>query len=135
MKTIFEKLLAKTDDFVVRYKSDFEYDKKTIDENAGVPFIHIARESGTHLVMFATDLSELPKKGEKVPYMFGTASREQIIKNMVSAIEYFSNQKDNYLVHYFDGKKLSKIGFSAAIAIKNEYLDKVFSTWENEQTN
>ncbi len=132
MQTIFETLKTKTESFVKHYKTDFEHDKKGIETSNGCPFVHIARNYGTNIVFFRTDLSELPKKGESVPYMFGTAKREQIIKDMVCAIEYFAKQNDNYLIHYFDGKKLTKIDFKKAIDLKNAYLNRVFSTWERE---
>ena len=44
--TIFETLFKLTKKHVKNYKSDFEYDKKAIEKNAGKKFIHIAREHG-----------------------------------------------------------------------------------------
>ena len=63
--TIFETLFKLTKKHVKNYKSDFEYDKKAIEKNAGKKFIHIAREHGTHLTTFHFS-EEFPKKGERV---------------------------------------------------------------------
>jgi len=132
MNTIFETLKSKTESFVKHYKTDFDRDNQCIAINKGVPFVHIARESGTNIVFFNTDLSYLPKKGERVPYLFGIADREHIVRGRVSCIEYFFKQNDKYIIHYFDGKKLTKIDFKKAIDLKNAYLNRVFSTWKRE---
>lgn len=136
METIFNQLFKKSTKQVEHYRTDFEHDKKSIEENPGAKFIHIARSTGTSLVIFREDLSELPKKGEMVPYMFGTANRDRILKNSVYEIEYYSKEgnEDKYLIHYYNGKKWIKIDFKKAIQLKNDYLNKVFQIWEQEKT-
>lgn len=135
-ETIFEQLHAKTKKFVQHYATDFQHDKKSIEENPGAKFIHIARSTGTSLSLFRTDLSQFPKKGEMVPYLFGTAGRERILKDSVFEIEYYAQNYGNdhlYIIHYFDGKKLFKIDFKKAIELKNQYVKNVLQTWENEK--
>jgi hypothetical protein len=135
-KTIFEQLHAKTKNFVQHYATDFQHDKKSIEENPSAKFIHIARSTGTSLSLFRTDLSHFPKKGEMVPYLFGTAARERILKNSVFEIEYYAKNCSNdqlYKIHYFDGKKLLKIDFKKAIELKNQYVKNVLQIWENEK--
>ena len=135
-KTIFEQLHAKTKNFVQHYATDFEHDKKSISENPGSRFVHIARSSGTSLTLFTNDLTCFPKKGEMVPYLFGTADRNKILKDSVLEIEYYAQNYGNdhlYKIHYFDGKKLLKIDFKKAIELKNQYIKNVLQTWENEK--
>ena len=134
-ETIFDQLYKKSEKFVQHYRTDFEHDKKSIKENPGARFIHIAISTGTSLTLFRNDLSYFPKKGELVPYLFGTAARERILKDSVYEIEYYSKNYGNdhlYKIHYFDGKKLIKIDFKKAIELKNQYLAKVTNIWENE---
>lgn len=134
METIFKQLFSKTNDFVTSYKTDFEHDKKAIENSSNCPFVHIARSYGTSLSMFRQDLSFFPKKGELVPYLFGTADRNRILKDSVYEIEYYSNATSTeFLIHYFDGQKLVKIDFKKAIELKNEYLKKVLNIWEQEE--
>lgn len=135
-ETIFEQLHAKTKNFVQHYATDFEHDKKSIQENPGARFVHIARSTGTSLSLFRTDLTHFPKKGEMVPYLFGTAGRERILKDSVFEIEYYAQNYGNdqlYKIHYFDGKKLVKIDFKKAIELKNQYVRNVLQIWENEK--
>jgi hypothetical protein len=135
-KSIFEQLHAKTKNFVQHYATDFEHDKKSLQENPGARFVHIARSTGTSLSLFRTDLTHFPKKGEMVPYLFGTAGRERILKDSVFEIEYYAQNYGNdhlYIIYYFDGKKLLKIDFKKAIELKNQYVNNVLQIWENEK--
>ena len=135
-ETIFEQLHAKTKNFVKHYATDFQHDKKSIEENPKARFVQIARSTGTSLSLFRTDLTHVPKKDEMVPYLFGTAGRERILKDSVFEIEYYSQNNGNdelYKIHYFDGKKLIKIDFKKAIQLKNEYVNNVLQIWENEK--
>lgn len=135
-ETIFEQLHAKTKNFVKHYATDSQHDKKSIEENPKARFVHIARSTGTSLSLFRTDLTQFPKKNEMVPYLFGTAGRERILKDSVFEIEYYSQNNGNdelYKIHYFDGKKLIKIDFKKAVQLKNEYVNNVLQIWENEK--
>jgi hypothetical protein len=135
-KSIFEQLHDKTKNFVKHYATDFQHDKKSIEENPGAKFIHIARSTGTSLSLFRTDLTHFPKKGETVPYLFGTAARERILKDSVLEVEYYAKNYGNdhlYKIHYFDGKKLLKIDFKKALELKNQYVKNVLQIWENEK--
>lgn len=135
-ETIFEQLHAKTKNFVKHYATDFQHDKKSIEENPKARFVHIARSTGTSLSLFRTDLTHFPKKDEMAPYLFGIAGRERILKDSVFEIEYYSQNNGNdelYKIHYFDGKKLIKIDFKKAIQLKNEYINNVLQIWENEK--
>ena len=135
-ETIFEQLFKKTQNFVQHYKTDFEHDKKSIAENPGARFVHIARSTGTSLTLFRNDLTYFPKKGETVPYLFGTAERNRILKDSLYEIEYYSQNNGNdalYKLHYFDGKKLIKIDFKKAIELKNQYFKNVTNIWDNEK--
>jgi hypothetical protein len=121
---------------VKHYATDFQHDKKSIEENPGARFVHIARSTGTSLSLFRTDLTHFPKKGEIVPYLFGAAGRERILKDSVFEIEYYAQNYGNdhlYIIHYFDGKKLFKIDFKKAIELKNQYVNNVLQIWENEK--
>jgi hypothetical protein len=135
-KSIFEQLHDKTKNFVKHYATDFKHDKKSIEENPGAKFVHIARSTGTSLSLFRTDLSQFPKKGEMVPYLFGTAGRERILKDSVFEIEYYSQNNGNdelYKIHYFDGNRLIEIDFKKAVELKNQYINNVLQIWENEK--
>lgn len=134
--SIFDQLYSKSNHHVKSYKTDFEHDRRLIEEYNGDPFIHIAREGGTEIGIFVTDLSIFPKKGETAKYLFGYSTREHIIKNNFSSIEYYAKccrDEKKYLIHYFDGKKLSKITFETAIKLKDQYIENVLQQWENEE--
>ena len=129
---IFEQLFKATEKKVKNYRSDFEYDKKNIEENPDAKFIHIARENGTHLTRFFK--SEIyPKQGERVKYLFSaTANRKELLKSNLEIFEHYLKQ-DPLKLHFFNGEKLIKINVEKAKSIYLNYYNSMLYKWEQEE--
>ncbi len=115
---------------MTHYKGDLDLDEKDIQQHAGVPFLHFVRPTGT-LIVFLWPIEKLPKPGERVPFLFGSADRDQVVKNIESMSKYYVNPNNGpcVLVHYFDGNKVRKIttekaaeiGLTHVIRVRNQF--------------
>jgi len=128
---VFPELYVMTQDAVKDYRTDFDHDKRLIDEMPeGTPFIHIAREMGTHMYMLPPAMSEkYPKEGERVPYLFSSADRNHMLRMVKTCIEYHYFHHNNHTWTYFDGKKFTNITPEQAMRLANDYTLKVKSDW------
>ena len=101
---------------VENYKSDFyRHDIEWMKEKPDTPFIWIVRESGTHIYPFSKAI-DLPAKGERVPYLFGKATREEIAQGEIDTItrcfgfgSSISPSCDFYKVEGYSVKPITKI--------------------------
>lgn len=130
---IFTTLYNRTKNDVKHYQDDFKIDKKTIDKNPGKKFVHITREHGTALILFSS-LDQYPNKGERIPYLFGTTNREELIKGNLITIKHYINNNP-ISVNYFDGRTLKKIKPEAAEQIYTNHLNSIVNSWEEEHRN
>lgn len=110
-----------------------KHDREMITDNEGVPFLHYTRSCGTHLfLMHGSD--NLPKKGDRIPFLFGTADRYQIAKGVVDcAASCVRDGNIHNLVHYFDGTRLKRLdGTKEALDVAEEYFRRLRREWSNE---
>ena len=93
------------------------------------PFISAARETGTDLwPLFPADHSNFPARGERVPYLFGTADREHIARGTASGVQH--SVKSNRVLHYWNGRTLRRIDGARATAIASAWLAGVLAAWK-----
>ena len=66
--------------FIEAFHDDlFKHDKNCIEShNIDTPFLHFTGSTGTHIVMMEP-YEEYPGKNIRVPYIFGSADRWQIL--------------------------------------------------------
>lgn len=113
------------------YKSDLiVHDKKTIENNPNIPFLHFTWNSGTYLMLLRSAQDESwPKKGEWVPFLFGHADREHILNQHIEVMPAIG-QNVISLIQYYDGKKVSDVGtMIAASEIIRKYIRRVQIEW------
>lgn len=134
---VWNELFAAIDSHVSNYRTDIEMDKSSIALNKGVPFIHVARQSGTHLFYLRTAKWDgWPKAGERVPYIFGTATRWGCLSGEMDELQAvldpqtFSGQK---LCHLYCGHKLKKITPERALEILRNHNERVGAEWLKEE--
>jgi hypothetical protein len=113
-----------------------KHDRKTIDANPGVPFIHYAGDTGTGIIMMIP-ASSYPREFERVPfhnrYTFATADRSYILNQAMCTAQYFDIERYYAkTVRYFDGSKLRQITHMDAINIVKTYSDKIRRQWAKE---
>ncbi len=111
---------------MTHYHSDLEIDLQVIEKHPyRCPFVHITRKMGTHMFPH-TPASMYPKKGEVVPYLFGKADRDHILKS--SSIESFKHHIEtaNYIqMNYFDGFTYDIVEPSNAMRNVRKYYEKM----------
>jgi len=135
--TLWNELFTAINSHVRDYRTDIEMDKSSIALNEGVPFIHVARQSGTHLFYLrSAKWDGWPKAGERVPYIFGTATRwgclsgEMDNLQAVLSTQTFSGEK---ICHVFYGHKLKKIKPEKALEILRNHNEKIGAEWLREE--
>ena len=130
-KSIYMQLKKKAMPLIEAYHTDLTiHDKRWLRENPGVPFLHFTGETGTHLTRL--DTKGFPKKGERISYLFGTATREEILESNLSVVP---DMKHRYgrgkLAMYFDGTRLREISYRRAASIAKDYEERVLSQWNS----
>ena len=111
---------AYTDDVVV-------HDRKWLRENPGTPFLHFTGKTGTYLVGLIA-ANKYPKGS--VPYIFGTATREEILEEEMSVVGGMENRygRGDMAMHY-DGKFLKEITYQKATMIADDYVEETRRAW------
>jgi hypothetical protein len=129
--SLFDALSSAVSPVVKHYRDDLNiHDQAWIADNAGVPFLHFARECGTHL-WGLMPVTEYPNKGVYVPHLFGQADREQLIESLLSAVRYCVKSEVTEICHYYDGKRLRRIEPAKAIDIALEYAARIRREFHN----
>lgn len=109
MDKTYDLLVSKCLPFMWHYQNDLlEIDQRLIASHPGVPFFHWTRDCGTHIAfMHEPDWTGWPAKGVKVPYLFGHADREHILRGeALGTAEYLARNytEDKILVHWVTAK-------------------------------
>ncbi|MBE9572581.1 MAG: hypothetical protein IMF11_18300, partial [Proteobacteria bacterium] len=66
---IYEQIRGKTSSLIKVYRGDLVvHDKRDLENNPGVPFLHFTGDTGTYL-FFMIPAENYPAKGVTVPYL------------------------------------------------------------------
>lgn len=127
----YYELVERCRPFIQAFEDDLlVHDRQTLDEHPPYPYIHITRECGTWIFpLLPHDAPEFPPKGERVPYLFGTADREHILKQTTECLTGNTIAETALLVHYFNGKELKTISLFTAIEIAKRHQRQVLRAW------
>jgi hypothetical protein len=98
-------------------------------DHPGVPFIHVTRNWGTHLIGFLP-LSAYPPAGQSVPYLFGMADREKMLDNLSKEIQGILKHWTPVQWLYCDGMQLQPICPDEAVAKVDLYVSLIRRIWE-----
>jgi hypothetical protein len=129
--TVFEALASKVSPIVKHYRDDLNvHDQGWLTENPGVPFLHFARECGTHL-WGLMPIEDYPRKAVRVPHLFGSADRNELVESLLSAVRYCVRSEVTAACHYFDGRKLREIEPAKAIEIVQDYACRIRREWNS----
>ena len=97
----FETLQSKVGTFLESYQTDLTtHDRNFIEANPNRPFIHITRDSGTHI--FGRPDSVWLANDVKQSYLFGTSRPSDIVKQDHELLKTYFNDY-NVMVHVYDG--------------------------------
>lgn len=137
MPTIYEQLESKCLPLIKHYQTDLtEHDKKAITENPHCRFLHYTNESGTYIIFLPEhDDPSFPPSGFAIPYLFGTATREHIARQIKSMAEYHikPSNPQPIAVHYFNGKTLLSKTPSQAFTIADIHTRHLLDTWDKQE--
>jgi len=125
----FNAILKNAGHHVKHYESDFCHDQRLITLNPTTRFIHIAKEWGTHIILF-TEIIEYPKAGVTVPYLFGIADRYHLLNEKAKTLKFLLSQ-DFELIQYFDGAKIRRISPDQATTYLKKYVESINLVWEH----
>lgn len=130
--TVYEQLAAAILPQMEAYQADLTtHDRRQIEDRPALPFLHWARSSGTTL-WHMPDVDNLPKRGERVPYLFGTADREHIVKSAVDVAKHEAKEP-RFAVHYFDGQRLRRIDQQKALDIAQDYQRRMLRLFREQE--
>lgn len=108
------------------------HDRKAIEDHPGCPFLHWSCDSNTH-ILFLVPQEEYPRKDVWIPYLFGQADRNHLLKQVTEMAEYFTRPNcdpGRYAVHRYTGKRLVKIDSKQAVEIAQDYCRAIRHEWE-----
>ncbi len=129
--TIYEQLEAASHHVIKAYHADLTtHDRNSIEANPGIPFLHWARECGSHFThLFPADDPRWPAKGEMKPFLFSRADRETFLDACVEIAKYATRENQALITHYFDGVRLHKTNPNRALEIAREHVSRVRTEW------
>ena len=112
------------------YQSDLEHDRAAVEKHQGTPFLHFTRETGTHIVILHP-ADAYPAPGEHVPYLFGTADRQHLLKEVPSLVDHFASEYNPAakLILFFDGSIIYPVSLEQAQSIAAEYVERIRREW------
>lgn len=115
------------------YQSNLNVDFDFIQKHDPDRFIWITHDCGTHFFRFWKH-EELPKAGQHVPYLFGTATREHIVEDELEAFRdcFHEGFHDFYLIEPQNGT-FRKIRKKEAVALLEEHSRKLHELWDKEK--
>lgn len=130
---VYQELLARVGTTIINYRADLEkHDKEWIADNPGVSFVHATREDGTHLYpLFPAD--QYPPAGASIPYLFGTATREKLVTDILSAVEHLQNHIGVKAWHYYDGRRLRPMSYGSLLMVVRAYVSGILRQWEEQE--
>ena len=101
------------------YQTDVTtHDKKVIDDNPGLPFIHVTRDSSSHI--FPKPDLEWLKADLRQKYLFGTSTPVAIVSGDIMLLKTYFNDADAF--HYCDGAKVTRISRESAISKHEQWV-------------
>lgn len=132
--TVYQQVKRRSLPIIEAYHDDLlKHDREWLSKHDGIPFLHYTRACGTHMIPMYPEES-LPAKGVRVKYLFGTADRDHIARQVKEMAAYLagSERKTQKLVLHFDGKRLSEVTIDEAVKIAGDYYWKLSSRWYSE---
>lgn len=129
-KSVYVQVKEKALPLMEGFQTDLtKHDRRDIQQNTGVPFIHYTRKLGTD-ICFMVPAGDYPPEGQRVPYLFGTADRHHLLDQKVATTTYFTNPyNDSQLVLYFDGETVKEISKEQAVEVVRKYSWRIKGEW------
>jgi hypothetical protein len=99
------------------------------------PWLQAVRPTGTYLIIMPGSQDETwPAPGDKVPYLFGFADRDHILKGKVHVAEYVAKDCPHHLFQYWNGRKLASITGEQVVLVLRQYQANILLAWRRGAT-
>ena len=126
---VFDVLCRRSLPVIKAFKNDLlVHDFNAIKAHPGTPFLHFTGVTGTNIVMLVGP-DEFPKRGEIIPYLFGTARRERILDGMVSLVDSMRFCNRSALIQLYTGTTVKTISLEEAKEEIACYRNYIYSEW------
>jgi hypothetical protein len=126
---IYEQVREKAMPLIEVYHDDLiKHDKRDLENSPGVPFLHFTGDTGTYLFLMIP-AEDYPAKGVTVPYLFGKADRNHILRQYPKTVEHMKRVNRQDLILYFNGKRLIEINQERAESIARKYEKRIWLDW------
>lgn len=123
--TTYDQLVKLCARHIEAYMDDLTvHDRQALEANPGRPFLHFTRTTGTYLDLLPT-AETLPAKGERVPFLFGTADREKLLSELVNGVKCYVALENHKQALLFDGKKFRKLTPEKAVQFAIDHCERV----------
>lgn len=123
--SVYTEIKKKSYPIITDYQNDLiVIDKEWMTDNPGVPFLHYTRDWGTHMLILGP-AGDYPPAGETVPYLFGQAGRDHILRQKMESAVYFDKNEKIELIQYYDSKTVKTIDKKQALELVRVYSDKI----------
>jgi len=131
---IYKSLRDKSLPFIKHYHKDLLFhDKKAITkDHVGVPFLHFTGECGTYIVLLQ-EKEFFPAQGVILPFLFGTADRENILDQKYTIVKNQYRRTRQDLAMHYDGFDLREVSLDEAKGIAYEYRRNIMAEWRREE--
>lgn len=128
--TIYEQIEKQALPLVEHYHADITtHDRAWLADHPDMPFLHLTRCTGTHLLPMApADDPDWPAPGNDAPYYFGRASRENMLRGQLPALDAMLDANTLLALHY-DGQTLKEIQPGDAKEILRDYVRRIKHEW------
>lgn len=135
-ETIHRDLVRRVGDMIEHYRADLlEHDLAAIEANPDARFLHQTRTTGTHIQVLAPAGSDYwPAPGARVPFLFGTITREELAETLARFVRAWEpgSDTDPRVIHYYNGSAWREITHPHAIQLAQEHRDSVLAAWKRD---
>ena len=126
----YDKVFEMASPVIKHYRNDLvKHDKRAIDENAGIPFLHFTGDTGTSITFFHP-AEKYPGKNVTVPYLFGHADRNHILDETKNIIFYMRKLNRQDVILYYNGSTVKKITQDTAEDLVTKYYYRMLREFD-----
>lgn len=118
MHTIYNQLENAVLPIMTHYQTDLTtHDKQEINDKPGIPFVHVSRETSTH-IYFRPNREWLETNAIE-PYLFGRSTPREIVAGYLDLLQTYFNDSDTF--HISDGHCVVKVSRDHAISTFKQF--------------
>lgn len=111
---VIEQIVKLATPYMSAFESDLEHDRSWIEANPGAGFIHVTRQTGTHIIALPT--SDSLVDDSPIPHLFGMARPSEVYRQQRELLKGQLTVSGSLWLLY-DGKSIRKTGSRVCIEV------------------